>query len=401
LFRNLEIHDESNQLFARLTQETLEAIANFESEVGEAFTLQMYGQELVVCSRLLRLDDAAFERAEKLAELLVRAGIGGLLVRSNTSQDDLQRFCRDLSVSLKHEDSTLTRGAYGEIRFANLEEDPSTALGTQPEQLALWLFGTLLDLSAELADARAGGKRPSLLPLKRVLQRVAEAARDLGAVFQLLPAIRDYGSELGLAHRAVCESLTALGFGIRLGLNRRELLANSIAAILCRITQRESDVVTDLLAYHGLGELGSVVLLAAHDVVHPSAKAGLAGQLLTLVRSYEQALSAQGGRLAPAEAIASIASTPPTGVEPELAAMFAAWQGQEPLGSPVELEGGQLALVLGPSAKQSGCSRVAPLAQNATLGAELDLGAPGAPAVHGHPSPAQLQLDLCRVRTAN
>jgi len=401
LFRNLEIHDESNQLFARLTQETLEAIRSFESEVGEAFTLQMYGQELVVCSRLLRLDDAAFERAEKLAELLVRAGIGGLMVRSNTSQEDLQCFCRDLSESLKREDTALTRGAYGEIRFASLEEDPSTALGTQPEQLALWLFATLLDLSADLADARALGRHPSLLPLKRVLQRIIEAARGNGAVFQLLPAIRDYGSQLGLPHRAVCEALAALGFGIRLGLSRRELLANSVAAILCRISQQEGDAVADLLAYRGLGELGSVVLLAAHDVVHPGHDAGLAGQLLTLVRSYEEALSPQGGGLAPAQAISGVLSAPPPGVESELVSMFARWQGAEPLGSPIELEGGQLALVLGPSASQSGCSRVATLEPNARLGAELDLGAPDAPTVQGHPSPAQLQLDLCRVRTGN
>ena len=336
LFRNLEIHDESNQLFERLIQETLEALSDFESAIDEPFTLQMYGQELVVCSRLLRLDDAAFERAGKLAELLVRAGIGGLLMSGDTSKDDLLRFCRDLTASLKGEGSALTRGAYGEILFATLEEDPSTTLASRPEQLALWLYATLLDLTAELAEARVQGKRPSLLPLKRVLQRISEAARQHGAVFQLLPAIRNFGAELAVAHRAICESITTLSFGIRLGLTRPELLANSLAAVLCRITPPDSDVVGDLLAYPGLGDLGPTILLAAHDVVHPSAEAGLPGQLLTLIRSYEESLAPGEGCLAPAEAIANLLSSPPTGVELPLTSMFAAWQGREPLGSPIE-----------------------------------------------------------------
>ena len=62
----LEIHEESNQLFDRLTTESLEALRSFKAEVGEDFTLQMFGQEVVVCGRLLRLDDVAFERATRL-----------------------------------------------------------------------------------------------------------------------------------------------------------------------------------------------------------------------------------------------------------------------------------------------------------------------------------------------
>jgi hypothetical protein len=401
LFRNLEIHDESNQLFERLTGETLAATASFEAEVGEAFTLQMYGQELVVCSRLLRLDDASFERASKLAELLVRAGIGALLIGSSTTAKNLHRFSTDLAMALKGEGATLQSEAYGEIRFTRLEEDPSTALATRPEQLALWLFSTLLDLSDELAQARARGHHPSLLPLKRVLQRITETARDQGATFQLLPAIRNYSDDLELAHRAVCETLTALGFGIRIGLDRRELLSGAIAAVLCRITPPGKDVVKDLLAYQGLGELGAPVLLTANDALHPSGESGLSGQLLALVRNYEDSLSTSGGALAPPEAIARLLSAPPAGVERQLAALFAGWQGREPLGSPIELDNGRLALVFGPSTHDSGQSRVATLEQGSNLGAEIDLGKPGAPRVKSYPRPSQLALDLCRVRSLN
>jgi len=401
LFRNLEIHDESNQLFARLTEETLAATSSFEAEVGEAFTLQMYGQELVVCSRLLRLDDASFERASKLAELLVRAGIGALRINSATAPGELHQFCTDLAVSLKGEDSTLQSGGYGEIRFARLEEDPSTALATRPEQLALWLFATLLDLSSELAEARGRGQHPSLLPLKRVLQRITETARDQGATFQLLPAVRDWTDDLGLAHRAVCEALTALGFGIRLGLDRRELLSGAIAAVLCRITPPGKDAVKDLLAYQGLGELGAPVLITAHDALHPSSEAGLCGQLLALVRSYEDSLSTAGGGLAPAESIARLLASPPAGVEQQLTSLFATWQGREPLGSAVELDNGRLALVFGPSSHTPGQSRVAPLEQGTRLGEEIDLGQPGAPRIKSYPKPAEVDLDLCRVRSLN
>lgn len=399
LFRNLEVHDETNQLFERLTHDVLEAVRGFESAVGETFTLQMYGQELVVCDRLLRLDDTAYERASKLGELLVRAGIGGLRMSGSTAKEDLGRFCHDLAASLKGGTTALGRGTYGEILFASLEEDPSTALATRPEQLALWLFGTLLDLTCDLAEARAQDKRPSLLPLKRVLQRISEVARTHGAVFQLLPAIRNYSVRLEDPHRAVCEALSSMSFGIALGLTRRELLVNALTAVLCRISSRERDVVNDLLSYRGLGELGPLVLLAAHDVVHPSSEAGMSGQLLALVRSHEDALVPGETSVAPAASIAAILRSPPPGVEPRLARMFATWQGREPLGSPVELDDGQIAMVFGPSSHRPGHSRVATLDSGAVLGPEIDLGASGAPAVRGHPNPSRLQLDLTRVRS--
>jgi hypothetical protein len=399
LFRNLEIHDEHNQLFGRLTHDVLEAVAGFESAVGEIFTLQMYGQELVVCSRLLRLDDAAFERAGKLGELLVRAGIGGFRISGSTSREDLVRFCHDLTTSLKGAASALERGAYGEIRFASLEEDPSTALATRPEQLALWLFGTLLDLTWELANARAQDKRPSLLPLKRVLQRISEVARTHGAVFQLLPAIRNYSTRLEDPHRAVCESLSSMSFGISLGLRRRELLVNALAAVLCRISSGDGDVVKDLLSYRGLGELGPQVLLAAHDVVNPSPEAGMAGQVLSLVRCHEDAMVPGESSMAPSESVAAILRSPPMGVASRLAQMFTNWQGREPLGSPVQLDGGQIAMVLGPSRTRPNHIRVATLESGSLLGAEIDLGATDTPQVQGHPNPGRIRLDLTQVRT--
>lgn len=398
LFRNLEIHDENNQLFERITDEVLEALATFEEEVGEPFTLQMYGQELVVCSRLLRLDDAAFERASRLGELLVRAGVGGLLMAGDIPRGDLELFCRDLTVSLRGE-SVLSRGAYGAILFASLEEDPVTALATRPEQLALWLFSTLLDLTCDLEAARGQGKRPSLLPLKRVLQRISEAARRHAAVFQLVPAIRDFSTKLTVPRRAVCESLTALCFGIRIGLTRAELMSVAVAAILCRIGGEGEEALSEVLSYRGLSDLGPEVLLAAHDVLRPTPDSGLAGQLLSLVRSYEDCLAPAGDALPPAGAVARVLESPPSGVEPELVEMFAAWQGREPLGSPLELEDGELALVFGPSEHAAGRSRVAKLDKAGVLGEELDLGAAGAPTVRQHPSPALLQLDLTRVRT--
>jgi hypothetical protein len=400
LFRNLEIHDEDNQLFDRLTLEVVEALRSFEAEVGETFTLQMYGQELVVCGRLLRLDDVAFERAGKLGELLVRAGIGGLRMSGTAARDDLLRFCGDLSGCLTGGGPQLTAGGYGEILFATLEEDPSTALEARPEQLALWLFATLLDLCAELAEARAAGRRPSLLPLKRVLQRISEAAREHGSVFQLLPTLRNYSDPLAVPHRAVVESLTAMGFGIRLGLCRAELLANSIAAILCRLAADRGNAVAELLSYRGLGELGPAVVLAADDLARPSPAAGLPGQLLSLVRAYEEALVPGGDALAPADAVARITNAPPRGVEAELARMFANWLGQEPIGSPVELDDGQIALVFGPSAHDPTRSRVAILQSGKRIGQEIDLGAAGAPSVRRSPTPASLKLDLTQVRAS-
>ena len=193
LFRNLEVHDEHNQLFEQLTLEILHALVAFESNVGETFTLQTYGQEAVVCSRLLRLDDTNFERTTMLGKLLVRAGIGGLMLGGSTSKENVEHFSRDLRQALKGDTTALQRGAYGEILFATLEEDPSALHATRPEQLALWLFATLLDLICTLAQARDEGQRPSLLPLKRVLQRISEAARKHGAVFQLgRPTVDDH-----------------------------------------------------------------------------------------------------------------------------------------------------------------------------------------------------------------
>ena len=157
---------------------------------------------------------------------------------------------------------------------------------------------------------------------------------------------------------------------------------------------RAEDGVADVLACRGLGDLGPLVLLAAHDVVAAGVGAGLGGQILTLVRAYEGQTGPGDSSQSPRDAIAQLLASPPRGVEPELVSMFAAWQGREPLGSPVKLEDGQLALVFGPSAHRPELPRIAPLSDDGVLGPDLDLGAAGAPAVVGYPSPNSLQLDF-------
>ena len=159
--------------------------------------------------------------------------------------------------------------------------------------------------------------------------------------------------------------------------------------------------MSEVLSYQGLGELGPTVLLAAHDLVHPSEESGLVGQLLSLVRTYEDALGPDEGALPHAEAIERTLASPPAGVEAPLASMFAAWQGKQPLGSLLELDEGQVALVFGPSEHVAGSSRVASLEESGELGPLVDLGDSSAPSVRQAVSPVRLELDLTQLRSGS
>ena len=191
----------------------------------------------------------------------------------------------------------------------------------------------------------------------------------------------------------------ALGFGSALGLGRSELMSLGLASLLARLGEREgAQPLAELVDSWGLGELGSSVFLAVHGGLVGDESGPLPGQVLRLVRAYEDLLEAPGG-LSPSAALDRLASEPPQGVLRELASELKRWKGSHPLGSPLRLDDSRLAIVIGwsDSGRARGLPRVLPV-DGDRLGQALDLAEPGSPLPTEQPSPAQLGLDLSRLQ---
>ena len=375
LCRALTFYDANNDAVKHQVDALRETLASSREAGHEHVELKLLAEEFFVNGRLLKVDAKLYERATELAALLGSFDVGEIRVPTALDTAQLEGFVADLSTSLRTKQHAFAPDGYGGLTLGRAQGRSVAAYRFEPDRLAIWLFSSLLDLTATLFELVDAGETPSLLPLKRSLQLAIDNMRDHGAIYQVLTQVRGLDGEVSRATRRTSVALDLVGFGQFVGLDPSDLLVLALAGVLGGLSESSEpdEAVKLLFGFPGLGELAMPVTLALHDArtVRAGGKGGVPGRIVAVVEAYEELLAEGAG---PHEALVRLASGKVPGAEPAVARVFGGWKGPWPLGSVVKLEDGRHALVLGQGedAESKKTPRVAVLTEG-RLGERLDL----------------------------
>lgn len=302
---------------------------------GGAMTVQYQAGSFFVDSLLVRLDAWTSAPAQELAERLNTLGVQAIRLDAAVSAANLRAFAEAWTSALR-EATTLPSNVEG-IRIARRPPAPEGAAGR-----ALVHYGALVRELEALGELEAGA---DVLPLRRALQVISEALPPNGR-YQLLATAG--AQEATAAYTAAALAIDAMEFGAWTGLEIREVFELGLSAALAALTP-EGDpnrCARLLMSLTGLGANAEAAVVSVRDA--RSARRGrpsaAAGRLIALLERYSERVA--GGE-APGDTLTALRS----GVDPEvdagLAALFARWKGPWPLGTPVQLADGALAVVVG------------------------------------------------------
>ena len=406
LFRNLQMYEANNTAVHRPLQRLLELQQDFMGWQGRPLRLQLVAGEWFVDGQLLRLEGASYEHGREVAEVLVALGYGEIGLGPGLAMGPLEVFADDVATWFRASTCRVDPQRYGALQLQPLKVGSVALHHFEPHELASWLYGSLLDLVERTREQQEAGETPDLHALKRMVPLVVDAMAEDDALFQLLVAVRNHRRPMTPVRTRVALALHALGFASWLDLPREELMAVGLAALLMDLAGVDDPVasVRRLFSQEDLGGIAVPVVLAVHDAVGVSRgeTAGLRGQILCLALRYEELTGHHRGQpgVAASEALIELAMDS-QGVEPKLIQLFSAWKGPTPVGSLVRLSTGEVARVVGWSERtrrDMGRPVVAPLGADGRLGRRIDLLWRTELRILGTPSPADVGLDLSKVR---
>ncbi len=351
LSRSVKLYEANNDTIANQVNLLVERLERYFAEQGEGLRLQLMADEFFINGKLLRADPRFWDRAVALTAFLKQFELGELHFDTSLDNSHCLAFVRDLSASARQQRNQLNFEGYGALQIGELQGQSTASYDLRPDRFAIMLSGSLLDV---LEWFRANSSRPglSLLPLRRTLQLVIDAALKDPAIFQVVAAIRDPERPIGWSRARLATTIDAICFGHYLTLHRREVMCLAVSAILSGVSDSEDPVeaVAPLFLYRGIKDAAMPTVLAVHDarIDNQSGRLGMAGQVLAVCETYHRLTSAsdQGPGISPAEALERMTSGEITGLERGTVQTFADYKGPYPLGSAVMLSNGASAIVV-------------------------------------------------------
>ena len=272
-------------------------------------------------------------------------------------------------------------------------------------RVAAGLFGELLDVLEALAALHAAGRTPSLAPVSRLIQDLVEAMADHRPSLELLCVVRDPGRSLDPDRKWAAVVVHALGLGVGVGLERKELLAVGLGAILARVTEglAPERAVSSLVHLTTLGDLAPQVFDSVHLLAGEGEPAAddRVSQVLLVALSWVELTEGLGGRpaLAPAHAMNTLVSGRLERVDIDLACLFAQRRGAWPVGSLLRLSNDRLCVVVGWGEGQAhGRPTVVPIEPGGLLGRPVDLAEVGGLTILETVSARAALVNLARLR---
>ena len=247
-------------------------------------------------------------------------------------------------------------------------------------RVPIGLFGELLDLVESVAALHREGRTPSLVPVSRLVQDLVEAMADHRPVLELLTVVRDPSEPLRPEQKWAAVVIHGLGLGIAAGLQRRDLLAVGLSAVLARVTEGlpPERAVGALVHLETLGDLAPQILQSVH-LLAGEGEPGVGdrtSRVLLVALAYVELTEGLGGRpcLAPAHALATLCSGRLARVDVRLARRLALARGGWPTGSLLRLANERLCLVVGWSEGEAhGRPVVVPIEPGGSFGNPIDL----------------------------
>jgi len=252
--------------------------------------------------------------------------------------------------------------------------------GQAPNHPAVLLWVDLIDHLEALVALHREGRPADLEPLIHLIQDLVDAMAEHRPMLELLTAVRPPGHTPGPVLRQAVVTVHALAFGTAMELSRRELLVLGLSSSLAALAWGEGPeaVVASLLPLGSLGELAPEVLDAVHGMstLAEPEESDRPAAVLSLISDYVMLLDGEDGRppMAPAHALASLASGRHPRVDRRLARRLALMKGAWPVGSLLRLSNDRSCIVIGWSdGEMHGRPVVLPVDDEGLVGSEIDL----------------------------
>jgi len=397
LARGLVLYDPNNAAVLRLignletcTQE------HFKANGGADLRLQVMKDEVFFCGRLLKVDLATYERAVELAALFQPFELGDFVFTNALTRDQIENFVTDFAETARSKQNRFRPGGYGAIQLGRCTGSAIASFRFEPDRLAVWLYGSLIDLVERLYDDDAVGGR-SLLQLKRTLQLIIDNVRTHSAIYQLLGAVQDPAQKPSRARMRVSTATELVGFGVYLDLPGTEIMTLALAGVLGGLRPVDAPAeaaVQELQRFGGLGEAAMPLALLLYDARAArkanSRSAGMPGRILAMIEEYTAQIHCVDDHEArsPSRILSVLAEGKVPWIPAELGRAFRDYKGSYPMGSLVTLRSGRTAVVVGRSEHPAHREhpRVAILSVSGELGARVDL-AQGGDAIVAAPAP--------------
>ncbi|MFH1468829.1 MAG: hypothetical protein ABIO70_30855 [Pseudomonadota bacterium] len=352
LSRSVLLYEANNATIAKQIGLLLDRLAQAFATSEEGVRLQLLSDEFFLNGKLLRADPRFWDRAVALSEFMRQFSIGEISFEPSLNLGHLQAFVADLSRSARAQQNLLAADGYGPLQVG---ENPGQSLASfdfKPDRFTLLLCGSLLDVMEWFYQHREQ-RGLSVLPLRRTLQLVIDAAARDPAMFQVAAAIRDPRTPPSPSRLRLAATIDAICFGHYLTLHRREIMVLAVAAVLSGAGDSPDplEAVRPLYRLRGIKDAAMPMALAVHDARATllGQKGGEAGQVLATCEMYHELTAATetSAPLPPAEALRHMLEGAVPGLDRATVQTFADYKGPHPLGSGIKLSNGAAAVVVG------------------------------------------------------
>lgn len=385
VLKAFELYDATNSTVTKLLQNICNLLEEHEkSHPGTSLRLQCDGENFFLNQELLRLDRQSFERASKLLNILQGLNRNELEFRPELDIAHLRDFMVKLSEALEDKSilGELEDGAESGISLRFVEG--TTRQGRDSVEVraeaGARFYVTLQILSAEYLALTGDGKRPSMMAIRRTLQRLIDLIQlNRDSVLAMV----HYGRyRHGLEGHVSRTALLAGCLAHTMGLDRRWISTvclyvfpamspliklddywssptrgqaqeayGQALATPSKSTSVGAGVVRDLIAQYETGSIHERKEAPFGEHLRLS----LAGRIVALAAAYDamRANLMEGDRcrpISPKEVLMSLEEMKrtdrlPLGLDPDLIGVLIQMMGSIPPGSLVRLENGACGIV--------------------------------------------------------
>lgn len=394
LIKIAQVHAAENDAVKRTVEQSHKILVDFAGTVGGVVSLTFSDDTVFVCGQHLCASRPVYQSAAELGAIFARCGASEFQVGGAVTPDELLLFTVTIAAFLRGE---ITKEKVAERRFTSLalrQTDLTLVTKTQDDTLPareqiLRLYASALVVMRKFVEGVAAGSTVLPFRLKRISQRLAGLAEMNDPAFLgLMTMATAHRDDAGRAvHSAILAVLVAREITsdrvVLANLAMTALLADSgrirvagprAGATFLQLADNVEAAVPPLTSAIGLA-MGGVNASTARRVVtsfettwierermmgavyHKKLTPLFETKLLYAVRQLILKLAPrdQSQALAPVDALASVGEDPL--VDPIVFKLLVKCVGLVPVGSVVELETGEWAVVVGPSADSAAVDR--------------------------------------------
>lgn len=217
----------------KILESLIVTLADLSGLLGRNVRLTLGERIFFLGRKPIRLDLDSYDKAQQLRQHWSGPEIGELLFPRRTTLEDLNVFAGQLLAAIADPSQApaLFKQAWGGVTFHRLPEAASAGDSESAEnQHVMRLYGALTFLVRDMVQRVLSRQEPDMLRLKRVLIAAIDLLKSHGGL--LLSLANSPGTRSEPETHLLSTALLAALMGQRLGLPRNELLDLTLAALM-------------------------------------------------------------------------------------------------------------------------------------------------------------------------